>query len=76
MAEFERDCEEIPVEEKIILAGDLNGHIGERADGYKKVHGVTGTGYETKKENVFWNSHCNRNWLSATRILRRRWRNL
>ena len=40
--------EEIPVEEKIILAGDLNGHIGERADGYKEVHG--GYGYGVRNE--------------------------
>ena len=35
---------EIPSEEKIILAGDLNGHIGERADGYEEVHGGYGYG--------------------------------
>ena len=29
---------EIPGEEKIVLAGDLNGHIGERAEGYEQVH--------------------------------------
>ena len=35
---------EIPGEEKIVLAGDLNGHIGERAEGYEKVHGGFGYG--------------------------------
>ena len=35
---------EIPSEEKIILAGDLNGHIGERAEGYEEVHGGFGYG--------------------------------
>lgn len=36
--------EEVPREEKIILAGDLNGHIGERADRYEQVHGGFGYG--------------------------------
>ena len=25
--------------EKVIVAGDLNGHIGEERDGYEAVHG-------------------------------------
>ena len=37
---------EIPGEEKIVLAGDLNRHIGERAEGYEQVNG--GFGYAAR----------------------------
>ncbi|WKY13292.1 hypothetical protein Q1695_004255 [Nippostrongylus brasiliensis] len=39
---------EIPQEEMIVVAGDLNGHVGARKDGYK-CHG--GFGYGTRNED-------------------------
>lgn len=32
-------CKNVPVEEEIILGGDLNGHVGAVSDGYVGVHG-------------------------------------
>jgi len=37
------------MEEMLIVAGDLNGHIGERADGYEGVHG--GFGYGARNDD-------------------------
>ena len=34
----------IPQAELLILAGDLNAHVGERSDGYEGVHGGRGFG--------------------------------
>ena len=30
--------------EKVVVGGDLNGHVGERADGFEGVHGNKGFG--------------------------------
>jgi exonuclease III len=34
----------IPHEELLVLGGDLNGHVGEKADGFEGVHGGHGFG--------------------------------
>ncbi|GKD78308.1 craniofacial development protein 2-like protein, partial [Tanacetum coccineum] len=39
--ELVREC---PADERLILGGDLNGHIGAAADGYEGVHGGFGFG--------------------------------
>ena len=37
-------CKALPEEEAIVLGGDLNGHVGDRTDGYQGVHGGYGYG--------------------------------
>ena len=39
--ELVREC---PSDQQLIIGGDLNGHIGARADGYSGVHGGFGFG--------------------------------
>ncbi|XP_071724739.1 uncharacterized protein [Rutidosis leptorrhynchoides] len=34
----------IPIEEKVIIGGDLNGHVGTSRDGYEEAHGGYGYG--------------------------------
>ena len=36
----------IPPGEDVVIAGDINGHMGVEADGYEDVHG--GMGYGTR----------------------------
>ena len=31
--------DEIGQEEFVVIGGDMNGHVGEKVDGYKGVHG-------------------------------------
>ena len=35
---------DIPDDEKLIVAGDMNGHVGEQGDGFQGVHGGHGFG--------------------------------
>jgi hypothetical protein len=55
--EEEKDCfwdevcdvlNQIPVSEKIIVAGDLNGHVGRDRSGYERIHG----GYSVGARNM------------------------
>src|SRR5437899_3981827 len=36
--------DEIGQEEFVVIGGDMNGHVGEKVDGYKEVHGGKGYG--------------------------------
>ena len=36
-------------EDVVVIGGDLNGHVGEKADGYKEVHGGSGVGIRNKE---------------------------
>ena len=38
----------IPDEESVIVAGDLNGHVGEKSEGYEGIHGSFG--YEQRND--------------------------
>ena len=33
-----------PEDERLVLAGDFNGHVGQRNDGFERVHGGFGNG--------------------------------
>ncbi|KAL6495275.1 hypothetical protein OROGR_030701 [Orobanche gracilis] len=45
---LEEVVQQIPREEKMVLGGDLNGHVGLRRDGFESVHG--GFGFGDKNE--------------------------
>ncbi|KAL6579357.1 hypothetical protein OROMI_009573 [Orobanche minor] len=53
--EFWEDLEEvverIPMSEKLIIGGDLNGHVGVSRDGFESVHGGFGFGDRNEAEN-------------------------
>ncbi|XP_063590186.1 uncharacterized protein LOC134767066 [Penaeus indicus] len=39
MENFERIIQDISESEKVLVGADLNGHVGQRSDGYQRVHG-------------------------------------
>ena len=39
-----RELSEMPVEERLIMGGDLNGHVGSNREGIDRVHGGWGIG--------------------------------
>ena len=41
----------IPVEKKILIGGDLNGHVGNSSSGYENVHGRYGFGVRNDARN-------------------------
>ena len=41
--------------ERIMLGGDLNGHVGKESDGYEGVHGGQGYGMINAEVKEFWN---------------------
>jgi len=42
--ELEEELQSIPRHEKLFMGGDFNGHIGEKANGYVRMHGGFGFG--------------------------------
>ena len=42
-------AEHIPANEKVVLAGDMNGHIGEDRSGVERWHGVNGYGSQNEE---------------------------
>ncbi|KAL6503308.1 hypothetical protein OROGR_025231 [Orobanche gracilis] len=48
--DLEEVVQQVPREEKMVLGGDLNGHVGSRRDGFESVHG--GFGFGDKNEAV------------------------
>ncbi|ESN95639.1 hypothetical protein HELRODRAFT_150089, partial [Helobdella robusta] len=49
-AAFSDSISTIPKSETILIGGALNGHVGEKTDGFDNVHG--GFGYEERNEDV------------------------
>ena len=47
--ELESMVRQLTESEKVIVAADLNGHVGQTADGFEDEHG--GHGYGTRNEN-------------------------
>jgi len=43
-AKLMREIDRIPKDERILLAGDLNGHVGSTSSGYEGMHGGFGFG--------------------------------
>nr|GEW52010.1 hypothetical protein [Tanacetum cinerariifolium] len=76
--ELMREC---PADERLIIEGDLNGHIGAASDGYDGVHGGFGFGdkneegiqsYSLLPHTIWWKRH-RREAIGRPRIL---WKNL
>ena len=42
--DMNRELSEIPVEERVIIGGDLNGHVGRNKEGIERIHGGWGIG--------------------------------
>ena len=57
----------------VVLAGDLNGHIGASADGYEGVHGGFGYGRRNLEGEycTYWKPVLHSTWLCATPSSRR-----
>ncbi|KAL6579441.1 hypothetical protein OROMI_009657 [Orobanche minor] len=49
--DFEEVVERIPMSEKLIIGGDLNGHVGVSRDGFESVHGGFGFGDRNEAGN-------------------------
>ncbi|XP_066982188.1 uncharacterized protein [Macrobrachium rosenbergii] len=46
----DRQLSEIPAEERLIIGGDMNGHIGRTREGIERVHGGWGVGERNDEE--------------------------
>ena len=46
----------VPRSERLVVAGDLNGHVGRNRDGYDDVHGGPGLGVRNEDEINILNS--------------------
>ncbi|XP_071706713.1 uncharacterized protein [Rutidosis leptorrhynchoides] len=51
-----------PADHRLIIGGDLNGHIGAEAEGYEGAHGGFGLALEMKKGAPFWSSPLPTRW--------------
>nr|GEV20881.1 hypothetical protein [Tanacetum cinerariifolium] len=56
---------ECPADERLIIGGDLNGHIGAAADGYEGVHG--GFGFGERNEEGQWGHYTQIDYLLVRR---------
>ena len=54
----------IPGDERFIVGGDFNGHIGQSSDGYDSVHGGFGFGAKMIVGLLCWSSQ----WLSVVSL--------
>ena len=43
----------IPIEEKIFIGGDFNGHVGNSRSGFENIHGGYGFGIEMMRETQY-----------------------
>ncbi|XP_066963164.1 uncharacterized protein [Macrobrachium rosenbergii] len=48
--EVDRQLSEIPAEERLIIGGDMNGHVGRTREGIERVHGGWGVGERNDEE--------------------------
>ncbi|XP_066953239.1 uncharacterized protein [Macrobrachium rosenbergii] len=48
--EMDRQLSEIPAEERLIIGGDMNGHVGRTTEGIERVHGDWGVGERNDEE--------------------------
>ncbi|XP_065866604.1 uncharacterized protein, partial [Euphorbia lathyris] len=49
--DLEKVVQQVPNDEKMVLGGDLNGHVGSRRDGFESVHGGYGFGDKNEAGN-------------------------
>ena len=42
--DMDRDLNEMPADERLVIGGDMNGHVGRNKEGIKRIHGGWGVG--------------------------------
>ena len=42
--DIDRDLNEIPADERLVIGGDMNGHVGRNREGIERIHGGWGVG--------------------------------
>ncbi|GKC74470.1 cleavage/polyadenylation specificity factor, 25kDa subunit, partial [Tanacetum coccineum] len=67
---------EFPTDQRVILRGDLNGHIGAATEGYAGVHGGFGYGVRNEEGRAILDFAIAHDWREGSALPRILWKNL